>query len=113
MESTVALDELDHHLIQALQLDGRAPFRRIAEALDVSDNMIARRYRRLSAEGLRIVSRTVPERVGESSWLLRIQSTPDSTAKLAQAIAKLPEASYVSVDAAGTQIRTAVSPPTT
>lgn len=111
MERTVALDELDHHLVQALQLDGRAPFRRIANALDVSENTVARRYRRLRAEGLRIVARTVPERVGQSSWLLRIQSTPDSTAELAQAIAKLPEASYVSVDAAGTQIHCGITTP--
>jgi DNA-binding Lrp family transcriptional regulator len=111
MEATVALDELDHHLVQALQLDGRAPFRRVAEALDVSENTVARRYRRLRAEGLRIVARTVPERVGESSWLLRIQSTPDSTAQLAQAIANLPEASYVSVDAAGTQIHCGITTP--
>ena len=36
--------QLDHHLIQALQLDGRAPFRRIADVLDVSENTVARRY---------------------------------------------------------------------
>lgn len=109
MDDSVVLTELDHHLIQALQLDGRAPFRRIADALDVSENTIARRYRRLRGVGLRIVARTVPERVGSSSWLLRIQSTPDATAQLAQAIANYPQVDYVSVDAAGTQIHCGIT----
>lgn len=111
MERSAALDPLDHHLIQALQLDGRASFRHIAEVLEVSENTIARRYRRLSAEGLRIVARTVPERLGEATWLLQIQSTPDATAQLAEAIARLPESSYVSIDSAGTQIHCGITAP--
>jgi DNA-binding Lrp family transcriptional regulator len=111
MERSAALDPLDHHLLQALQLDGRASFRRIAEVLEVSENTAARRYRRLSAEGLRIVARTVPERLGEATWLLQIQSTPDATAQLAEAIARLPESSYVSIDSAGTQIHCGITAP--
>ncbi|MFI7229509.1 Lrp/AsnC family transcriptional regulator [Nonomuraea angiospora] len=109
MERSVTLDPLDLQLLQALQLDGRAAFRRIAEVLEVSENTIARRYRRLSADGLRIVARTVPERLGEATWLLRIQSTPDATAKLAEAIARLPESSYVSIDSADTQIHCGIT----
>jgi DNA-binding Lrp family transcriptional regulator len=111
VERSVVLDALDRHLLQALQLDGRAPFRRIADVLDVSENTVARRYRRLRAEGLRIVARTVPERLGETSWFLRIQSTPDATVQLAEAIARLPESSYVSVDAASTQIHCGIVTP--
>ncbi|MGA5893740.1 Lrp/AsnC family transcriptional regulator [Streptomyces venetus] len=104
MERSVVYDSLDRHLLQALQLDGRAPFRRIAAVLEVSETAVARRYRRLRAEGLRIVARAVPERMGETTWFLRIRSTPDTTVRLAEAIACLPESSYVSVDAASTQI---------
>ncbi|MYR89980.1 AsnC family transcriptional regulator, partial [Streptomyces sp. SID685] len=40
-------DELDRRLVHALQIDGRAPFSTIAEALGVSDRTVARRYARL------------------------------------------------------------------
>jgi DNA-binding Lrp family transcriptional regulator len=79
--------------------------------LEVSENTVARRYRRLSAEGLRIVARTVPERLGEATWLLQIQATPDATGQLAEAIARLPESSYVSIDSAGTQIHCGITAP--
>lgn len=41
------LDPLDLKLLHALQIDGRAPFSRIAEVLGVSDQTVARRFRRL------------------------------------------------------------------
>ena len=41
------LDALDLKLLHALQIDGRAPFSRIAEVLGVSDQTVARRFRRL------------------------------------------------------------------
>ncbi|MFC7303149.1 Lrp/AsnC family transcriptional regulator [Streptomyces monticola] len=108
-----SFDELDHRVLQALQLDGRAPFRRIAAALDVSENTVARRYRTLCTQGLRIVARTLPERLGDSRWLLRIQCAPDATTPLAEALARLPESSYVSIDSAGTQIHCGITAPDT
>lgn len=36
------LDSLDLKLLQALELDGRAPFSRIGEVLGVSDQTVAR-----------------------------------------------------------------------
>src|SRR4051812_26314984 len=50
------LDDLDRAVIHALHIDGRAPFSRIADVLDVSTQTVTRRYRRLRAEaGLRVV----------------------------------------------------------
>ena len=41
--------------MQALQIDGRASFSRIARFLGVSDQTVARRFRRLAAaDGLRV-----------------------------------------------------------
>ncbi|MFD2122601.1 AsnC family protein [Streptomyces cirratus] len=39
------LDLLDRSLIQALMIDGRASFSRLAEVLEVSDQTVVRRYR--------------------------------------------------------------------
>ncbi|MEV5322939.1 MULTISPECIES: AsnC family protein [unclassified Nonomuraea] len=58
-------DELDRRLIHALQLDARAPFSRIAEVLGVSDQTVARRYRRLRSAGLlRVVAVPPPDSTG-------------------------------------------------
>ena len=51
-DSSITLDTLDHRLIQALQLDGRLSFSRIAGSLDVSEQTVARRYRRLTDLGI-------------------------------------------------------------
>ncbi|MFF7547168.1 AsnC family protein [Streptomyces canus] len=49
-------DALDPKLPHALQVDGRAPFSRIAEILGVSDQTVVRRFRKLrNTAGLRIV----------------------------------------------------------
>jgi DNA-binding Lrp family transcriptional regulator len=41
------IDRLDRQLLHALQIDGRAPFRRLASVLGASEQTVARRYRRL------------------------------------------------------------------
>ena len=50
LESAV-LDHLDRQIVRALQIDPRAPFSRIAEVLGVSEQTVARRYRRLRGDG--------------------------------------------------------------
>ncbi|MGO4752694.1 Lrp/AsnC family transcriptional regulator, partial [Streptomyces sp. 2MCAF27] len=49
---TVTLDDIDRGLVHALQIDGRAPLRTLGEALGVSENTVARRYRRLRSAGV-------------------------------------------------------------
>jgi DNA-binding Lrp family transcriptional regulator len=110
---TVTLDELDRQVLQALQLNGRASFRLIGQVLGVSENTVARRYRNLCTLGLRTVARTVPERLGQTAWILRIQVTPDAATPLAAALARLPEAGYVSIGGAGTEIHCGITAPAT
>jgi DNA-binding Lrp family transcriptional regulator len=43
------LDEVDHNIIHALRIDGRAPFSRIASVLGVSTQTVSRRYGRPNA----------------------------------------------------------------
>src|SRR5687768_12181539 len=71
-DHVVEIDTLDRSLIHALMIDGRAPFNRIAEILDVSDQTIARRYRKLRASGAaRVVGHTYAYRVGQVRWYVR------------------------------------------
>jgi DNA-binding Lrp family transcriptional regulator len=101
----VDIDDLDRALVHALQLDGRAPFSRIAEVLGVSDQTIARRYRRIRAANLaRVVGQTYPWRVGQVRWQLRIRCAPDAAAPIATAIARRPDTYWVHIVSGGTEI---------
>ena len=98
-------DELDQQLLQALQLNGRAPFSRIAEVLGVSDQTIARRYTRLRSSGaLRVLGMTDPAVLGEVAWFVRVQCAPDVAAPVAEALARRDDTTWVSLTSGGTEI---------
>ncbi|NUP42007.1 MAG: Lrp/AsnC family transcriptional regulator [Streptomyces sp.] len=98
-------DELDLRLLSALEIDGRAPFSRIAAVLGVSDQTIARRYRRLCAlGGLRIVVMRDASRLGRDQWMLRVRCAPDSAPAIGEALAKRPDTSWVGLVSGGTEV---------
>ena len=104
MESLTA-DELDRQLMHALQVDGRAPLSRIAAVLGVSDQTVARRYRRLRTAGaLLVVGQADPRAVGQVRWYVRIRCTPDAAMPVAQALAKRPDTSFIHLVSGGTEI---------
>ncbi|MFG1806174.1 Lrp/AsnC family transcriptional regulator [Streptomyces sp. NPDC049040] len=99
------LDLLDRQVAQALQLDGRAPFRRIGEVLGVSDQTVARRYARLRASaGLRVLGLTDPLRVGLTPWFVRVRCTPDAAGSIGEALARRTDTRWVSLLSGGTEI---------
>ncbi|MEU2788533.1 Lrp/AsnC family transcriptional regulator [Streptomyces sp. NPDC007100] len=102
---TDGFDELDRSLVQALQLDGRAPFSRIAEVLGVSDQTVARRYTRLrGANMIKVLGLPDPAALGQTEWLVRVQCTPDAAVAVAEALARRTDTSWVSLMSGGTEI---------
>lgn len=102
---TVTLDQMDRKIAHALQIDGRAPFNAVATALGVSDQTVARRYRRLrSAGALRVVGLPDARRLGQVVWLVRLQCVPDAAAPIADALARRADTSWVSLTSGGTEI---------
>ncbi|CAM5426996.1 MULTISPECIES: Lrp/AsnC family transcriptional regulator [Streptomyces] len=104
MQSDV-FDRLDLQLLYALEVNGRASFARIGEVLGVSDQTVARRYRRLCAEaGLRVVAVRDPERLGQDHWTMRLRCVPDSAQAIAQALAKRDDTSWIGIASGGTEV---------
>ena len=100
-----AYDDLDRALVHALQLDGRAPFSRIAEVLGVSDQTVARRYTRLRTTGaVRVLGLTDPAVVGDVVWMVRVQCLPDAAVPVAEALARRTDTSWVHVLSDGTEV---------
>ena len=91
--------------MQCLLYDGRAPFRRIAEVADVSHQTAARRYRALRTDGaVRIRALPTHRARGEPTWFVRIQTRPDATDTLAEALAAREDTAYVSTTSGGAEI---------
>ncbi|MFL6118626.1 Lrp/AsnC family transcriptional regulator [Actinophytocola sp.] len=100
-----SVDEVDRGLIHALHLDGRAPFAAIAAVLGVSENTVARRYRRLRQAGvMRVVGSANGLLIGRPSWTVRIRCTPDVAPPVAAALARRPDTFWVHILSGGTEI---------
>ncbi len=99
------MDRLDRQILQALQLEGRAPFSRLAAVLGVSEQTIARRYRRLHTQGVvRVLGLIDPARQNQARWFVRAQCRPDAAAHLAKVLAARDDVSWVSLTAGGSEV---------
>ncbi|MEU2339482.1 Lrp/AsnC family transcriptional regulator [Streptomyces sp. NPDC013172] len=100
-----ALSAEDMALAQALQINGRASFREIADALGVSDQTAARRWSRLRSSGrIRVLGLTDPRRMGDSGWLVRVRCTPDAASSIGEALARRTDTTWVHLSSGGTEI---------
>lgn len=105
MVEIIELDDVDRGLLHALQVDGRASFSRIGEVLGVSDQRVARRYRRLRGTGmLRVVGVVDGRRLGFESWSIRLRCTPDAAVPIAEALGRRPDTFWVHLLSGGTEI---------
>ncbi|NUR60711.1 MAG: AsnC family transcriptional regulator [Catenulispora sp.] len=98
-------DVLDRRLVQALMIDGRAPFSRLAEVLGVSDQTVTRRYRRLRGEGLvRVIGLPLGFRVGLHQSQVRVSCVPGAAGAIAEALARRPDIAWVTINAGGAEV---------
>jgi Lrp/AsnC family transcriptional regulator, regulator for asnA, asnC and gidA len=94
------LDPLDTTIVEALQKDGREPFRRIAAAAGVSEATVRARYARLCDDGiLQVTAVTNPLGLGFEAQALVGIRTSGSPEVLADEIAQWDEADYVVITA--------------
>jgi DNA-binding Lrp family transcriptional regulator len=98
-------DELDRQLLHALEVDARASFSRIAATLGVSDQTVARRFKRLRTQGrVRVVA--VRDHVvhSQEAWMLRLRCTPDSAGAIARALARRSDTAWIALTSGGTEV---------
>jgi len=102
---THSLDSADRQLLHALVIAPRAPFTVLADVIGVSDQTVARRYRRLAENaGLRVYGMVNGERAGWVDWMVRLQVTPGSADAIAEALARRPDTRWVRLFSGGTEI---------
>jgi DNA-binding Lrp family transcriptional regulator len=98
-------------VLHALQFDGRVSFRLLAELLGSSEQTVARRYRRMRDAGIvRVMVLTTPAR--GQYWIVRMQVVPGGAAKLAQALARRGDVSWVSIFSGGSEVTCVCRPRT-
>ncbi|GAA2896297.1 AsnC family transcriptional regulator [Actinoplanes cyaneus] len=108
----VEIDRLDRQVTHALRINGRAGYREIGTVLGVSDQTVARRYRRLREEArLRVVGLPNPIELGYETWALRLRAAPDAALPIASALARRPDTTWVSITSGGTEITGSVHVP--
>ena len=94
------LDRVDQSIIEALQKNGRASFRRIATEIGVSEATVRARYSRLCDENiLQVTGVTNPLELGFDAQAMVGIRTTGAPEPVADEIAKWDEAGYVVVTA--------------
>ena len=100
VSATPSLDRIDQRLIEALQKNGREPFRRIAAEVGVSEATIRARYQRLCEDNiLQVTGVTNPLGLGFDAIAMVGIRTSGAPEPVADAISQWDEADYVVITA--------------
>lgn len=97
--AVAALDQLDRHIVVALQRDGRASWTAIAEAVDSSAATVARRAQQLIADGVvRIAVVPALGATGEvDTFIIRINCAPGTQIEVARQLVEHPDVRFVTI----------------
>ncbi|MFE7077694.1 Lrp/AsnC family transcriptional regulator [Streptomyces sp. NPDC057620] len=99
------MNVLDQQILQCLMLDGRAPMRRIAEVVGVSEQTAMRRYRAMRETGvLRVLVSEAAAFARHPLWLLRLQCRPAAAANLSAVLAARDDVSWVGLYSGGAEL---------
>jgi Lrp/AsnC family transcriptional regulator for asnA, asnC and gidA len=95
----IRLDEVDRRIIEALQVEGRRPYKRIAAEIGVSEGAVRYRVQRLEDAGiLQVVGIADPLRIGFNTMaLVGVRVRPGTMEHVCRELAALPQASYVAM----------------
>ena len=91
------MDDLDRLIIEALQMDGRVPFTRIARQGGVSETTVRTRYHRLVTTGtMRVVAIVEPGALDyEATAVIAVSTEPGMADQIARKVDLVPEVSHL------------------
>jgi DNA-binding Lrp family transcriptional regulator len=92
------IDEIDKAMIEKLAVDGRMPFKKIAEELKVSTDTIIRRYEKLRRNGdLKVVAQINPTKIGYHAFaILNVAFSQENLPEtIIQALSKIPDINII------------------
>lgn len=105
LQESAVIDEPDAQIIRALQISPRIPFRRAGDILGLSEQTVARRYRRLVRDGvIRVTAVLRPTAFGQTTWSVRIKCKPSGADSLARALAQRDDVSWVTLTSGGAEV---------
>ena len=104
MRVPAQLDRVDRQLLHALGVNGRVSFRHLASALDTTEHTVARRYRRLVEQGVVRVVAVEPPQQNDHGQLLRLAVHPGSGSRLANALARRDDVSWIRTAGSGAEL---------
>lgn len=92
-------------LLHALTIDGRVSFSRLAKVLGVSDQTVARRYRKLQSDvSMRVIAGTDARLLGKSEWFVRLKGAPGTVERAASLLSQRADTSWVSLTFGGAEV---------
>jgi Lrp/AsnC family transcriptional regulator for asnA, asnC and gidA len=99
-EAVVQLDQVDRRIIGLLRADARRPVADIARQVNLSENGVRKRIERLLREqAITLALVPNPGRIGMTSANILISVELPSLRRVAEAVARLPEVTYLTVTA--------------
>jgi DNA-binding Lrp family transcriptional regulator len=109
------LDKVDRAILAVLGEDGRASFKAVANALDLNESTVRRRFERMVADGCAMVVTLVPAAtLGlEAETLLRISVQPAKLTEVAHALARHRAVRYLGATLDGNSLLCEVIAPST
>jgi DNA-binding Lrp family transcriptional regulator len=92
------IDQTDRRIIEKLALNGRVPFRKIAEELKISTDTVVRRYKKLAQNGtIRVIIQIDLTKLGyRGAVFFKIAFVPqESMSPMVEILAKIPDVTLI------------------
>src|SRR6478735_7077500 len=99
LHESATISELDLEIVNALQINPRADWSRIADALGLAGSTVARRWKALSDQGLAWITPSPGQRYLSAGWsaFIQLSSLPGESAALIQRLCSVPAFGTVSM----------------
>jgi Lrp/AsnC family transcriptional regulator for asnA, asnC and gidA len=94
----IKIDKINVQIIEKLATDGRMPFRKIAEELEISTDTVVRRYEKLKRNGdLKVIIQINPTKIGYYAFaIFNVACTSqDGLPNRVEALAKIPDVNFI------------------